>query len=201
MVTKGSGISEAKQKIFVSLAVLAIVSIAIYNLVVSPQTALLVAAQDYERIAKNTERKIDVLTRSINRMRGEVVRMEEFDAAAVGRFFDIGSGLRFLDNLESEITESGCSIVSLNYMLPEPVEIDGFSCDKLEVISKNAEIKVLGNYSNIAGLLERLSRHSERVSVGDLAIATTDDQMAIRCNMKITVYIIEDKELISNVEN
>ena len=201
MPSKGVDISESRLRIFVFLAVVIIACIAIYNWVVSPQTAFLNAAQDYERVAKKTEHKIDVLTRVIKRMQGEVVQMEEFDETAVAHFFDIDLGLQFLDDLESEATGAGCSVVSLNYMLPEPVEVQGLSCDELEVISKNAEIEVIGNYSSVADLLGRLNVHSDRVSVTDLDFATTADFSAIRCTMKITVYIIEDKELINDVEN
>ena len=201
MASKGADNSEARLRMLVALAVLIIVCIAIYNWVVSPQTAFLGAAQDYERVAKKTELKIDILTRTIKRMQGEVAQMKEFDAIAVDHFFDIDSGLQFLDNLESEATGSGCLIVSLNYMLPEAVEVQGLSCDELGVTSKKAEMEVVGSYSNIAGFLKRLNRHSDRVSVSDLEIAMTADYSAMRCNMEITVYIIEDKELINDVEN
>jgi Tfp pilus assembly protein PilO len=201
MASKGADNSEARLRMLMALAVLIIVCIAIYNWVVSPQAAFVGAAQNYERVAKKTEHKIDVLTRAIKRMQCEVAWMEEFDTTAVAHFFDIDSGLQFLDNLEFEATESGCSIVSLNYMLPETVEVQGLSCDELEVTSKKAEMEVVGSYSNIAGFLKRLNRHSDRASISDLEIAMTSDYSAMRCTMEIKVYIIEDKELINDVEN
>ena len=201
MINKSFDISETKSKIFVSLAVLIIVFIAIHNWVVSPQAAFLGAAQDYERVTKDTEHKIDILTRTIERLQGDVVRMKEFDAKKVACFFDIETGLRFLDNIESDATEFGCSVISLNYMLPKTIEIEGLYCDNLEVITKEAEIEVLGHYNNIKSFLERLNGNSDRVCVSNLKIETTDDFSAIKCNMKITIYIVEDKELISDVKN
>ena len=61
MLNKSLGKSGPKPKFILLVAVAAITSVAVYNWVLSPQTAYLSAAQQYEQIAKDAGQRIKIL--------------------------------------------------------------------------------------------------------------------------------------------
>ena len=66
---------------------------------------------------------------------------------------------------------------------------------------KNAEITLTGQYNNIVKFLARLSNRPEHISISEMFIENAEfGEKLLICKMKITIFMIDDKEIITDEE-
>ena len=187
----------SKMTLAMSLAIIACVGL--YNWCLSPQTNYLQAAQQYTRIAENAERQVSILEKSIARKENELVNAQTQIARTKSRLFTRDESIAFLSNIQPLAKKLGCVIDELDFDLGEGFVNEGRNLP-VNVIKKSVNISITGQYNSISQFVNSLCDHQQEVVVGNMEIRVTPDFSALNSNMSITIYIIEDKEIDSNVE-
>lgn len=191
MINNSSLKTGSRTKVFAPVAMAVIVSIAIYNWSISPQTAYVKAAQQYEQIAKDTEHKTLVLEKTINRKQQELEQLKIESAKIEEPFFDERAALGFLSNIEPLAAAAGCTVDSLNYVAPKIIESTEDASSGLIALVRRAEICLKGRYDNIKEFIRRIEDNDKKVFLSDLDIAVSRDYKTLTCSMDITIYSLE----------
>ena len=183
-------------KILVALSSVIVVAIAGYNWVVSPQTSYLRAAHLYEgmvgdagNMTKVIKNQMGSKKKTVKNLHGEIAQIQS------GFFTPKQASELFLD-LEPIAHESECTVDSLTFMASESVAYEGKEVETADITIKRLAMGYTGIYKNIIKFLRRLDSYSQRIIISDLHIESsgfsTDE---LSCQMIITIYMIEDKEL------
>lgn len=188
-------------------ALLVIGVIGAYHWVVGPHVTLLTAAQRYERAAS---RRIET-TQAVNE--DIQVRADELKGLLAERtkrsdmVFDANEANEFLRRLQPLCREAGCHLVSLTYPEPEKItalvepptadpedELDPVAV--LMLIARRANLEVQGSYESLVRLIGILQSRRQKVWIDEFRISTTrSDAGSIVCNLGITIYVTNGKEM------
>jgi len=190
--------SSRETRIIVSLSTIAIVAIATYNWIVSPQTNCLYAAKQYEVMVDNAGKKSTVIKNRTHVRKIEIEKLSEEIKKTQDSFFSPGKAKEFFFDLDLVSRQCKCSIDSLNFIEPK---ITNPEEEKPQggVTSKNAIISISGKYGNIVEFFRKLGAYSQRISVNNLVIENAGRQNEdVICYMTITIYLIDDKEKLSD---
>lgn len=193
--------SSPSSKIFVSVSTIAIVTLATYSWVVSPQISYLHAAQQYKVIAHSTAQKATSIEDHVRKRKAELAGLHQEIDEIRDSFFTSDKAKEFFSDLELIALQCGCNISSLTFRSAGAVAAYGGGGREYfpSVALKRAEIILTGQYDGIIKFLEKLSAYQERISVGSLLIKVSPNNIEeLICSMTITIYLIEDKETISN---
>ena len=191
--------SSPSSKIFVSVSTIAIVTLATYSWVVSPQVSYLHAAQQYKVIAHSTAQKATSIEDHVRKRKAELAGLHRQIDEIRDSFFTPDKAKEFFSDLELIALQCGCNISSLTFRSAGAVAAYGDREYFPSVVLKRAEITFAGQYDGIIKFLEKLSAYQERISVGSLLIKVSPNNIEeLICSMTITIYLIEDKETISN---
>lgn len=186
-----------KMTLAISLAIIA--SIAMYNWSLSPQTDYLQAAEQYTKVAEDTERRYTILEKNIQ------YKQKKLSAAVAERdmitseLFGDKQADEFFSGIEPLATRFGCSIESLTYS-PGHLVDDSDNTADVNIKERSADITLTGQYGGITQFIAKLSEHPQKVITSDLEMKITSDFSALNCNMTVTIYILENKEIDSDVE-
>lgn len=183
-------------KILVALFSVVAVAIAGYNWVVSPQTSYLRAAHLYDvmvgdagNMTKVIKTQMTAKTETVKNLHAEIAKIQ-------GGFFTPKQASELFLDLEPIAHECECTVDSLTFMASESVAYEGKETEAAEIIVKRLAISYSGIYKNIITFLKRLGSYSQRIIISDLNIeAGSLSGEELSCQMIITIYMIEDKEL------
>ena len=181
----------------VSLAI--IVTVALYNWSVSPQTNYLCAAQQYTKVADDAARKVTVLEKTIQRKQTELVTAKTELDRNKGRLFNFEQAENFLSGIQPLASELGCVIDSLTFSPAEYIK-DDKAIATINIVERTADVRLTGQYAGISEFISRLTDNDRKVVVSDVDLRVTSDFSALNCDMNITVYLMEDKEIDINVD-
>lgn len=186
-------------KILVSLSSVVVVAIAAYNWAVSPQTSYLRAANLYEHMIGDAGNMTKVIKRQMAAKKTTVDDLHGEIAKIQGSFFTPKQASEFFLDLEPIAQECECTVDKLTFMASESIAYKGKEVESADIIVKRLATSFTGAYKNIIVFLKRLQSYSQRITISDLHVEANDlgdDQLF--CQMVITVYMIEDKELDNN---
>jgi hypothetical protein len=192
--------SSPSSKIFVSVSTIAILTLTAYSWIVSPQISYLHAAQQHKTIARDTAEKAAGIEDHISKREAELTGLHSEINKIRDSFFTSHKAKEFFSDLELIASNSGCNISSLTFrsagaVAPHTTDREHFP----SVVLKRAEIVLTGQYDGIIQFLEKLGAYQEQISVGSLIIrGNPNDIEVLVCSMTITIYLIDDKETISN---
>jgi len=191
--------SSPSSKIFISVSTIAIVTLITYGWIVTPQISHLHAAQQQKVMTRNAEQKNVSLKSQIRKQEAKLTELQNHVDAIKDSFFTPKEANEFFSDLDTTALQCGCNIGSLTFMSAKAVVPEGDHEYFSSVVLKRAEITLTGQYDGILTFLTRLGQSKHRISIGSLLIKPnsgyTDDLI---CSMTITIYIIENKETISN---
>jgi Tfp pilus assembly protein PilO len=191
--------SSPSSKIFISVSTIAIVTLATYSWVVSPQIGYLHAAQQYKVIARSTAQKAKSIEGHIQKRKAELAGLHQEIDGIRGSFFTPAKAKGFFSDLDLTALQYDCNIGSLTFRSAGTVAAYEGREYFPSVTLKRAEITLTGQYDGIIKFLEKLSSYQERISVGSLLIKVSPNNAEeLICSMTVTIYLIEDKETISN---
>lgn len=191
--------SSPSSKIFVSVSTIAIVTLTTYSWIVSPQISYLHAAQQQKVMTRNAERKTIGLRNQMHKREAELTDLHNQIDAVRDSFFTPTEAHEFFSDLDMTAIQCGCNISSLTFMSAKAVAPEAGHEYFASVVLKRAEITLTGQYDAILAFLTKLGGYRQRISVGNLLIkpnpGNTEDLL---CSMTVTIYLIENKETISN---
>jgi Tfp pilus assembly protein PilO len=191
--------SGPTSKIFISVSTIAIVTLITYGWIVTPQISHLHAAQQQKVMIHNAEKKNVSLKSQIHKQEAELTKLQNQVEAINDSFFTLTEAHEFFSDLEMTALQCGCNISSLTFMSEKAVVPETDHEFFSSVVLKRAEITLTGQYDGILTFFAKLNQSKHLISIGSLLIkpnsGNTDDLI---CSTTITIYIIENKETISN---
>jgi len=191
--------SSPGSKIFVSVSTIAIVTLTTYGWIVSPQISYLHAAQQQKVMTRNAERKTVGLRNQTHKREAELTDLHNQIDAIRDSFFTPTEAHEFFSDLDMTALQCGCNVSSLTFMSEKAVAPEAGPEYFSSVVLRRAEITLTGQYDGILAFLTRLGGYRQRISVGSLLIKPNPSNIEdLLCSINITIYIIENKETISN---
>lgn len=101
-------------------------------------------------------------------------------------------------DIEPLSLQCDCNVDSLTFMADETRR----GTDKEQsspVVLKSATVTITGAYEGLMKFLARLGAYQQRISINDLYIESGPrDGEKLDCGMTITIYVVEDKESITD---
>jgi len=189
---------SSTSKIVVSVSFVAIVTLATYNWIVSPQTGYLHAARQYEMIVGNAGKKTTFIKDQISTKEVEIEVLQREIAEIQNSFFSSQKATEFFMDIEPLSLQCNCNVDSLTFMADETHQ--GTNEDKSSpVILRHAAVDITGTYEDLMKFLGRLGNYPQRIAISDLRIESGPrNSDKLTCGMTITIYIVEDKEIITD---
>ena len=191
--------SSPSSKIFVSVSTIAIVTLTTYGWIVSPQISYLHAAQQQKVMTRNAEQKTIGLRNQAHKRGAELTDLRNQIDAIRDSFFTPTEAHEFFSDLDMTAIQYGCNIGSLTFMSAKAVAPEAGHEYFSSVVLRRAEITLTGQYDGILAFLTKLGAYRQRISIGSLLIKPNPSNIEeLICSMTTTIYIIENKETISN---
>ena len=189
---------SSTSKVVISVSFVAIVTLATYNWIVSPQTGYLHAARQYEMIVGNAGKKTTFIKEQITIKEVEIEVLQREIAEIQNSFFPPQKATEFFMDIEPLSLQCNCNVDSLTFMADETRQ--GVDKDESSpVILKSAVVEITGAYEDLMKFLGRLGGYPQRISINDLRIESGPrDTEKLSCGMTITIYVVEDKEIITD---
>jgi len=175
-------------------ALIIISAIALYNWLVAPHRTCLYAAQRYESVIKKVAQKNKELCRSVEQRKEQLKKLQK-DFSKLHKLVLITDNTeKFAGNLQAISEQTGCRVSLLNIIANKKSK--GSKKQNKAGISVNTlEINIVGGFRNITGFVEQLQSYPGKVWIDAIKIEPLDEQSSqLRCNVKITVYSINNKE-------
>ena len=190
--------SSRTSRIGFSAAIIGIMTIAVYNWLVSPHAQLLQAAQQYEIVMGDKARKNKILKSNEKASRQEVEKLRaELAGARAGLFTPVEVN-RFFSDIEIICYEANCIARSMTFL----GNVDKLSVsigDNKVVVANSAAVGFAGSYGDIINFLAKLTNRTQKVLIRSLKILSSDDETnLLECELMITVCIVHDEEAFTN---
>jgi hypothetical protein len=196
-------------KVLIAGSIIGIVTLLTYTWIVAPQTSHLFAAQQYKNMVLNASQKSEVIKKQIETKTIEVASLRQKISDIQDHFFNDRTAREFILDLEPITRQNHCNINSISEPKLRKITIDSEKNvkespdggnDRISgIFSKRIAIGLTGRYDNIIKLLKKFNSYSQRISVSNLRIRSEDLGNQERlCDMIITIYIIKNKETISD---
>jgi len=195
--------------VLIAGSIIGIITLVTYTWIVAPQTSHLFAAQQYKNMVLNAGHKSEIIKKQIEAKTLEVASLRQKITEVQDYFFDGRTAREFILDLEPISLQNHCNIDSLSELKPHKITTDskkdvkeslGGDNDRIsDITSRRIAIGLAGRYDNIIKLLKKFNSYSQRISVSNLSIKSEDSGNHERlCDMIITIYIIKNKETISD---
>lgn len=181
--------------------------VAIYNWVVSPHVALLVASQRYARAANQRIETAEAINEEVRLKRDELEGLLVERAKWSYATFDVAGADEFLRSLQVLCREAGCTHVSVSYLQAEEVTVAPpesttdwddeaqWTAPSL-LVAKGALMTVQGGYEDVVALIDALQSHCEKVWIDSLEISALRSSAGqVSCKLSITVHVTSGKEM------
>lgn len=179
----------------VSVSLIVIAALAMYNWLVTPHADYLSAAQGYESVMDNVVEKNKTISNIVNIKRKKLQELREKSAQLQSILFTPYQAREFFSDLQAVSEETGCVVYSLNLMTNKPSPKDRDSEDTSGIVTKSAVLSVVGVYRNIAKLMEKLQARTQKVWIDSVQVRTLDySSDRPRCDITITICVLTDKE-------
>jgi len=184
---------SAKNAMFAALVLIG--AVAVYNRIVTPHRNYLMAAQQYESAVDHLDRKnqtihhdLTVKKKELEELLGKFrqTHLELFDPVEAGRFFS---------HIQNKSEEAGCIVSLLTFSTGSLASGEKHSKSNHYITKEQAMLSVLGGYSNIVALMNKLQDSPKKVCIDSVRI-NADDQGTghLECKMTVSIYVIHRKE-------
>lgn len=186
-------------KLVISLSSVIIVGIAAYNWTVTPQTSYLRAAHLYDVMIGDAGNMTNDIKSQMGPKNQQVRTLQDELELIQAKFFTPKQANELFLDLEPIAMQYNCTIDKLTFISSEPVSYNGAENGSGDIISKKLSISYTGEYKDIITFLKRLDSYTQRIVISDIHIES-DEMVAdgLFCQMIITIYMVEDKELESD---
>ncbi len=180
------------------ITLLVILTVAMYNWILSPQMAYLRAAQLQGDMTNEVIAKTKMITGRIKKKKSRLEKLaHDFEQTAT-QFFLPEQAKDFFSSLEISAEETQCTISSLILRRDQSVSGDE-DPNGISIVAKSASVDFTGGYDNILGFLGKLSGYQQRISIADLRIEMAPaGARQLECSAIITIYVINDMEILED---
>ena len=182
-------------KVVIAVSFVAIVALAAYNWVVSPQITYLHAAEQYKSIIEGAGAKIAAILKNVEEKLVELEKLQQDVSGLENSFFTFEKAREFFSDIEPVAVQHNCAVKSSDF-IPSVSKKSG---DVSDVTLSRAKIMLSGNYKNIMNFLGKIRDYPQRIVISNLLIERSNKiNNDLNCRVNITIYVIEDKETITH---
>ncbi|MHC4167558.1 MAG: type 4a pilus biogenesis protein PilO [Planctomycetota bacterium] len=174
-----------------SASLVIIAAFAMYNWTVKPHTANLSSAKAYESITDENAKEANTIADKVETRRRMLQKLGEESSQLLDMLFTSDEAREFFSDLEAVSEQEGCPVVGINLIDNEQKS----EHEDLGIRTRSAELKVVGSYKSITGLMNTLQTNTRRVWLDSLLMQSVDyDSDKIGCKLTITICEIIDKD-------
>ena len=184
---------SAKTAMFAALVLIG--AVAVYNRIVTPHRNYLMAAEQYESAVDHLDSKNQVLRQDLTVKRKELEELQEKFRQTHLELFDPIEAGRFFSHIQDKSEEAGCIVSLLTFSTGSLASEEKRSKSNHYITKEQAALSVLGGYSNIVTLMNKLQDSPKKVCIDSVRI-NADDQgtVHLECKMTVSIYVIHRKE-------
>jgi hypothetical protein len=181
----------------ISAALIVLVAIAIYNWTLAPHVAQLHAVQQYKSVIGDLTKRNKILSSSVKLKRKKLGKLLEQFGQLQGTLFTVGQAKEFFSDLQVICEQLDCVVYSLNFVADQRQSVAERAEDTLGIAAESAVLGLIGTYSNIVKLVERLQTRPQKVWIDSFRMTTLDDGSGrLKCDITITIWTIPEKEAV-----
>ncbi len=178
-------------KVMIAVSFIAIVALAAYNWVISPQITYLHAAEQYKSIVGGAGAKSTIIQKNIERKLVEIEKLQQDVSRLENSFFTFEKAREFFSDIQAMAEQTNCVIYSLNFSPTDTVIDTGKSEISSHITANRAVFSVGGRYKDIAALINKLQNRSKQVWIDSISIEPVDrNSELLKCDMSIAIYVI-----------
>jgi vacuolar-type H+-ATPase subunit I/STV1 len=176
-----------------SAALIVIAAIAMYNWMVTPQAAYLSSAKGYESVMDKIAEQGKSIASRVEIKKKLLEKLRENSAQLKSVLFTSDQAEEFFSDLQVIAEQTGCAVHTINRIADKRNSEN----ERLGVVTRSAELSVIGNYRDMVKLIERLQNRTEKVWIDQIGVQILDsDSDKARCGLTITICQIIDKDTL-----
>jgi hypothetical protein len=176
-----------------SVALIVIAAFAMYNWMVTPQAVYLSSAKGYESAVGKIMEQNKSITLQVEIKKKQLQTLRENSAQLQSVLFTSDQAEEFFSDLQVISEQTGCTVQTINRMADKRNPED----ERLGVVTRSAELSVIGKYRDMVKLVERLQARDEKVWIDQIGVQILDsDSDKARCGLTITICQFIDKDTL-----
>jgi len=173
--------------------------IAVYQWFVLPHTSNLMAAQKYNAVTDDLEKKNEILIKTVVRKRENLKELKNKLNKIENMIFESNEAQEFFSDIQVIAEETNCAILSLNFSPINNAKKNDISKTSDQINANHAKLNITGSYRNIMELINRLQDRLKRVMMDFINISTINNSSGkLNCQLTITVFVKKGKEIRSD---
>jgi Tfp pilus assembly protein PilO len=182
--------SSTRKATSVSLIVIAVY--AMYNWMVTPHSNYLSAARGYESAVDMVIEQNNTIVKQVETKRKQLQELRENSTQLQSVLFASDQAREFFSDLQVISEQAGCVVNSINLVTKKTNPEN----ERLGIVAKSAALNIVGVYSDIAKLIERLQTRTQKVWIDSIRMKTLDSNSdKVICDLTITICQITDKDI------
>jgi hypothetical protein len=192
--------SDYSKRNMLTVAMLLIGFVAMYNWFIAPQTRYLAAAQKYRNTIDSREKTGKLITTQMKLRRQKLDELTQKFELEKQVFFDIDQAKSFLSGIQSIAETNGCQVVNLK--LSPSREISVKDNNSINIHQYQADLNLLGGYGNIVKFLNTIQNKTAKVWIDTISVSMEQATGGyLSCNITLSIYTLKVKENAGHVEN
>ncbi len=198
---------NSKSRIAISAALVVMTAAIMFDWAVAPHVVYLSATGQYGAVLAEMIKTGKVLESGVEVKKKKLQELSGRFANLQSALFTVKDAKEFFSDLQAISEQSGCVVYSFNFgsddQRPDAGQLSGQAQSQGEdasgITAGTAMLGVIGGYSDIVKLVERLKSRPQRVCIDSLKMAGNNDGTGqLKCDIAIKIYIIQDKETFSH---
>ena len=191
--------SKRSSRITVLAVSAAIPLLAIYNWIVAPHSTYLHAAENYEVVMSDVAKQNSVIKSRTQLTEKELEKIKQNFGKTREKFFTPEAARQFLSDIEVIATQTSCLVYSVNYIADQTTQNTSAVKSPSPVTNQTAVISLAGSYDNIINFFTQLFDRPQLISIKSIDIKPVGRNFnQLDCDVTVTVYIIQNEEIITN---
>jgi len=179
----------------VSISLIVIAALGMYNWIAAPHATYLLAAQRYGFVVDDIVKENKAIDNKVNIKKKKLQELQEQHVELQNTLFTPDKAREFFSDLQVISEETGCIVYSLNLLNSKPNTKSGQPKQTAGVVTQSAVLSVVGVYKNIPNLIQRLQARTQKVWIDSVKLRSLDNRSnQARCDITITICAIENEE-------
>jgi len=184
-----------QSSVFVALIVIAVV--AMYKWIVTPHINCLFAAEQYDSAMDGVAQKNEDIVREIKVESKKLEKLSQQFVQCGDKLFTPDQAKELFSALQAILEDAGCTVHSLNLVASKSRDKNKQPDGAAGIAANSMMLSVSGGYTSIIRLIEGLQNHTPKVWVDSFEMELVDfGSGRLKCDMTITIYMIQSKEAV-----
>ncbi len=190
-------LAKLPQSTRIAISVIAVVlpTAACYSWIVTPHTKYLSVTKQYEYVACDIAKKIQIIKSRTALKKRELQELQQRLEQTREKFFKPQEAQKFFREIETVSNQTNCTIISSEYILKAKSE-KRTDNQPSAITSNGAIVTFVASYENIISFLTKILDRPQKVSIDSLEMGAIDySSKALQCEATFTIFVINDKEI------